>query len=646
MTFTAGQQETINNTDKEELLKIHELLKKHGVSYISRGCLPLCYYVLKFDFKKMKWKCERGEGFYSDQIGRMHNNDEVLDDDYNPETRINATIQGPIPAYAVEKFARKIFFVKDLPKNSFDINEYKIDLHICDASGSDASVLGKEFTWIPAAIGGYGDITSSAYSIFPSKESGLKEQLTERIKADFFNQIAKAIFELYDESLCYKDYVDKKLEQPNREVNPNTSICKNYINNYISEIEKRALNREAGAVYHLANLYDYGVFVPENKEKAASLYIKAARLGNINAIQHVVQLYKEETISLSAASLTADEFKIWQYYVDREDEERNSEYILGQWYELQGNSDSIDAALKWYDVAAHSGNEEANFKLGCWYLLGKNVEQDFEKAAEYFSDCAFEKCLYAAQLVFDSGIAISQEKVQLFLGRLYSYAVEKIARESEEFDSIEDTSLSVADPLKNALKKGYAKEAIAWLKKAAAQNNAAAMTGLYDLYMNDSLTEYDSKTAIQWIEKAAYLNDNDAILKIAHYYVVHDDKTISKEKRFERAKYWFSKLPYSTQYEDEYYLYTKIYHQSMVYSVVDAINLLAIKFAAKDFNLVIDLIRYYNQNASNKTIFLLKDIVPYIAENRKDYIEVLCEHYSTNSLTIINNDLKMALSKL
>ena len=302
--------------------------------------------------------------------------------------------------------------------------------------------------------------------------------------------------------------------------------------------------------------------------------------------------------------------------------------------------------MKWYDVAAHYSNEEANFKLGCWYLLGKNVEQDFEKASEYFLFCSFEKCLYAVQLVLTSHIDISQKTVQLLLGRLYSFIVEKIARESEDYDAIEDISLSVTDPLKNTLKRGYASKAIAWLKKAAAQNNAAAMTGLYDMYMNDSLIEYDPKTAIQWLEKAASLNDNDAILKIAHYYAVLCDKTISKEKRFERAKYWFSKLPYYVQYEDEYSLYSKIYHQTMVYSVVDTIKRLALLFGPGEFKTVIDIAACSHLiQTSKKTLFLLKDTVPYVEEGRYEFIEVICERYSTNSLILIYNDLNAVLYK-
>ena len=167
MTFTEGKQEIINNTDKAELLKIHELLKKHGVSYVSQGCLPPSRYILNFDFKKMKWECDFNEGYYSNRNERIRDKDEALDDDYNPDNRSKVITQGPIPVYAVEKFARKIFFLKDFTKTIYDLNDFKIDIQVWDASGSHASVLGKEFSWTPAEIGGLADDddTDNVYGI-------------------------------------------------------------------------------------------------------------------------------------------------------------------------------------------------------------------------------------------------------------------------------------------------------------------------------------------------------------------------------------------------------------------------------------------------------------------------------------------------
>ena len=110
-------------------------------------------------------------------------------------------------------------------------------------------------------------------------------------------------------------------------VTPNTSIKfqkksknrlfnKNYKLNYLFKnfnlCAEQYINRISIIVYgsfivignkneniNIGNCGWNGVIYSANKEKALSLYIQAARLGNINAIRHIVQFNKEETIFFS-----------------------------------------------------------------------------------------------------------------------------------------------------------------------------------------------------------------------------------------------------------------------------------------------------------------------------------------------------------
>lgn len=45
---------------------------------------------------------------------------------------------------------------------------------------------------------------------------------------------------------------------------------------------------------------------------------------------------------------------------------------------------NIERALHYLDMAAEVGNQYAQYVLGKLYLIGKEVEQDREKAYEYF----------------------------------------------------------------------------------------------------------------------------------------------------------------------------------------------------------------------------------------------------------------------
>ena len=622
-----SQQKTISKTEEDELFEVHKLLKKYGVSYQSIGCFTQCYYVLKFNFKTMKWKFEYGNGSYSEHKSSYY------DDYYN---RAELSAHGSIPAYVADKFARKIFFVKDFTGPT-DLCRYNINCDICDASGSEAAVLGKEFSWIPAAIGGFGDVTSCAYSTFLNKNFDIKEYLSEQIKVDFFNQIARAIFDMFNDCLLYADYTSKKLYPPSQDNNFVIPIVKDYIENYIFEIEQDASNRKADAINYLAILYENGVFYPADKEKAISLHIQAARWGNISAIQHVVELYKTGEIKLPIGTLTPEEIKIWQVYVEIRDDAKNSEYILGLWYELQSGNDNIYAALQWYHASECS---EAHYKLGTWYLLGKNVEQDFEKSSENFCDCTTDKCLDAIKLISENNMDITDQNVQLLLGRLYASVAKSYTYEKDNKDSYEEE-----------LKKEHTSKAIDWLEKAASQNNTKAMLELYSLYTNDFINRKSERIGIQWLRKAANLNNIEAILRLAKNYAFNYFKAISKKNSFKKAKYWFSKLPYSIQYENPN-LSEKIYHQKMLYSVINTVAKNINSVSSSSFLRIIYVLEHhlieYNGRISIKTLSFLKEIVQQAVVNEKglkDYIEVLCEQYSTNTLEALNKDLKLLFEK-
>ena len=123
----------------------------------------------------------------------------------------------------------------------------------------------------------------------------------------------------------------------------------------VAMLEKAAQGGEARAVYGLAQMYEIGLVVPVDKQKAAQYYLR----------------------------LTSD--KRWKEIGNR----------LGAMYEDgMGFPQNFEKAMYWYKAAAEPvgkympGIAVSKYNVGRLYAQGKGAQTDFWEAAEWFVDAA------------------------------------------------------------------------------------------------------------------------------------------------------------------------------------------------------------------------------------------------------------------
>lgn len=115
--------------------------------------------------------------------------------------------------------------------------------------------------------------------------------------------------------------------------------------------------------------------------------------------------------------------------------------------------------LRRLEAYAGRGDRDAQYKLGLWYYSGYNIDQDFEKAAEYFE-------LSAGQGYIDA---------QFMLAYLYFYGI--------GVDKNHQTGLQ-------------------WFKKCAEQDYGQAQFDLGYIYYFGIEVPADREKALYWMERA------------------------------------------------------------------------------------------------------------------------------------------------
>ena len=113
------------------------------------------------------------------------------------------------------------------------------------------------------------------------------------------------------------------------------------------------------AMFDLAKMYQTGLYVEVNKEKANLLYSKAL-----------------EGYLMLNEKAPNDFF----------------EYQIGRLYSLEGENQDRLKAIEWFEKSAQKGNKYAMFSLGNIYYYGNGTELNYFKAFEYFKASADKKC--------------------------------------------------------------------------------------------------------------------------------------------------------------------------------------------------------------------------------------------------------------
>ncbi len=135
-----------------------------------------------------------------------------------------------------------------------------------------------------------------------------------------------------------------------------------------------------------AQKFYYGIGAPKNLHKAFTLYLKAARKGDVDAMFIVGGLYMQ---GQGTSVNQAEAFK-WLYKAALNGRSsKESQRILAQFF-ISGKNvpQNYKEALHWYKTAAENGDPEAQSELAFLYFSGKAVERNYDKAFYWFGIAA------------------------------------------------------------------------------------------------------------------------------------------------------------------------------------------------------------------------------------------------------------------
>lgn len=161
----------------------------------------------------------------------------------------------------------------------------------------------------------------------------------------------------------------------------------------LQALEQQAKSGDGKACYRLAFLYEAGLDVEYDADKAFNWYVKALEGGNSGAICRLARLYEAgEGIKADAA------FAVKMYGEAANRGELDAAYRLG---ELSMASGSDENAAKMFAIAAQRDHARAQFQLAKMYIVGRGVEADQAQGLEWLRKAAENGCADARLLLED-----------------------------------------------------------------------------------------------------------------------------------------------------------------------------------------------------------------------------------------------------
>ena len=179
--------------------------------------------------------------------------------------------------------------------------------------------------------------------------------------------------------------------------------------NKISELVEKVKSYNSAAMVELGYFYMEGKYFKKNEKKAVELFEKAAEKDNLDAIvglwlcyeggfgveknKERADIYFKLAVNKCDADFLDDLIKL---YEEIEFVEKNiikttklyeKAFYFGNSYlhGINGVKRNLEEGIKLLEMAAENGNHKAMFELGYCYQLDGSVEQDPEKATEFYN---------------------------------------------------------------------------------------------------------------------------------------------------------------------------------------------------------------------------------------------------------------------
>lgn len=145
----------------------------------------------------------------------------------------------------------------------------------------------------------------------------------------------------------------------------------------IEEFQRMAMTGDGESALQLAEIYDYGIGVPQDSKEAAKWYELAVKNGSDACISRLAKLYDQDDTMPDGKSKAFALYMSAAKGGDSRAKIRIGEMLLNG----LGVSKDKQKALQWFMFAAQDGVPEAYYKIGC--LIHEEGETDEAEAIRW-----------------------------------------------------------------------------------------------------------------------------------------------------------------------------------------------------------------------------------------------------------------------
>ena len=292
-------------------------------------------------------------------------------------------------------------------------------------------------------------------------------------------------------------------------------ILANVISGIQDYCEREAGRNNEQALYLLGVLYEGGIGVLQDTNKALQFYQKAAMKNHQDAMINLYAYYSNHGSDDTA-----------NYWLKKLAEQGLAE-AQNAYADKLSNTEKYKEAVQWYERAAKQGYAPAQAHLVGNYIYGVGVETDYNIARQW-CDKATEQYYPVAQYFMAEYFVKNQADRYAWYRQAaeqdYAKAQNMVARYLEEgWGGVEKSEEEAVEWYRKAAENGYAvaqnnlgnclysgegctqnyQEAVEWYRKAAEQSHAQAQNNLADCLDEGIGCTADKAEAFQWYKKAA-----------------------------------------------------------------------------------------------------------------------------------------------
>lgn len=286
--------------------------------------------------------------------------------------------------------------------------------------------------------------------------------------------------------------------------------------------------------YRKAKNYLYGnTEIEQDFEKAFQLFFQEAEKGNALAMFDLARMFADGL----GVAVNGDEARIWYEKAlkafqkaeanAKEKQKPYLQYRIGKMYAAgQGTDQDYKKAAKWFSMAVRQNHKYAQYSLAGLYYRGQGVVQDYKKALELYQCSAEQSNPYASYelgKMFRDGIGTEKDLVESE-ARFQDAFAGFLSLEAKSHDDKLQYRLGQMLYTGSGTEKDETTAAEFW-EKAAKLGNVNAQYALGRYWLEHHIG--DPAQAVEWIQKAAEGNHVAAIYALAKLFL--EGEVISKD---------------------------------------------------------------------------------------------------------------------